>query len=107
MTKIIFGATALGVTLLVGGSAWWTIRKLWRPATTPREEWIYTRGVKRFGVQTGILMTAFQLYQSYQSSHSLAAFLLMIPFSILLFTTIFLWGGYWWGKLMARRMGAA
>lgn len=106
MSKTVIIAVALGVLLLTGAFAWWSVRRLWRPATTVREYWVYTRGVKFFGVASGLCMVGLQLIMSIPQARHYQTLLIMVPFTILLGISLFLWAGYWWGTFMADRMGA-
>lgn len=106
MTLLVARAIFVAAILLLAAFAWWTVRTLWRPATTPREVWIYTRGVKQFGVGAGFCGFIAQLWTTYARSPSLTKLLVLGLVNLLLAGSTMLWAGYWWGRIMADRMGA-
>ncbi len=85
----------------------WTWRRLWRPAADDWERVVYTLGVRQAGVGLWIFWTLVQpVWRAYDRgepllSREVLAFAIFSAFT----GWIWLWAGYWWGRVRAGYFG--
>ena len=87
---------------------WWTVRRLWQPATTRWEEIVYRDGVRRSGFFFWLaLAIASPLLDRWQGTETLGSgsFALDLIWGAVLAIPFALWFGYWSGRGVASFMG--
>jgi hypothetical protein len=109
---IVIGAAVLqGVIARI---AVWSWRRLWRDAPREGDRWnwvVYDLGVKRFGAVMALIMPPLNAvtvaWNDGTESRSVATLvvMLMLWVGFFLWLSLGLWGGYWWGRVMARAWG--
>lgn len=92
----------------------WSWRRLWRDAPREGDRWnwvVYDFGVKRFGGMMAILMPPLNAltvgWSDSSQGRDVATIMvvLMLWVGFFLWLSLGLWGGYWWGRVMARAWG--
>ena len=108
---------AIAATLVHAGIARiavWTWRRLWREAPRDGDRWnwvVYDLGVKRFGGVMALIMPPLNAVTvgwndgSEERSLATVTVVLMLWVGFSLWISLGLWGGYWWGRVMARAWG--
>lgn len=92
----------------------WSWRRLWREAPRDGDRWhwiVYDLGVKRFGGVMALIMPPLNAatvgWGDSADGRDIATLmaLLMLWVGFFLWLSLGLWGGYWWGRVMARAWG--
>ena len=92
----------------------WSWRRLWREAPREGDRWnwvVYDLGVKRFGGVMALIMPPLNAvtvgWNSGTEERSIATVMviLMLWVGFFLWISLGLWGGYCWGRVMARAWG--
>ena len=109
---IVIGAAILQA--LIARIAVWSWRRLWREAPRDGDRWnwiVYDLGVKRFGGVMALIMPPLNAvtvgWNDSSEGRSVATLMvvLMLWVGFFLWLSLGLWGGYWWGRVMARAWG--
>ncbi len=107
----------IAAALLLAGIARiavWTWRRLWREAPRDGDRWnwvVYDLGVKRFGGVMALIMPPLNAvtvgWNDSPERRGVATImvLLVLWVGFFLWLSLGLWGGYWWGRVMARAWG--
>lgn len=108
---------AIGTAVLqavVARIAVWSWRRLWREAPREGDRWswvVYDLGVKRFGGMMALIMPPLNAatvgWSDSAEGRNVATVMavLMLWVGFFLWLSLGLWGGYWWGRIMARAWG--
>ena len=106
---------ALGLFVLLASLALvlgvWTWRRLWRHpvGSDPYTVLVYRHGVRGFGVFMFVAMTfvvpLFEAERPLGTALASPGFWGDILLRALIGVPVYLWGGYWWGRAMARFAG--
>jgi len=107
---IVAAAVHAGVAAI----AVWSWQRLWRDAPREGDRWtwvVYDLGVKRFGGVMALIMPPLNAltigWNDSSQGRAVATIivLLMLWVGFFLWLSLGLWGGYWWGRVMARAWG--
>ena len=107
----ILAAVAHGIIARI---AVWSWHRLWREAPRDGDRWnwvVYDLGVKRFGGVMALIMPPLNAvtvgWNVSTEGRTVATVmvLLMLWVGFFLWLSLGLWGGYWWGRIMARAWG--
>jgi len=99
---------------VVARIAVWSWRRLWREAPREGDRWnwvVYDLGVKRFGGMMALIMPPLNAatvgWGDSSEGRAVATVMavLMLWVGFFLWLSLGLWGGYWWGRVMARAWG--
>ena len=109
---VVVGAAVLQG--IIARIAVWSWRRLWREAPREGDRWnwvVYDLGVKRFGGVMALIMPPLNAvtvgWSDSSEGRSVATLMvvLMLWVGFFLWLSLGLWGGYWWGRVMARAWG--
>ena len=112
VSLVVIGAAVLQG--IIARIAVWSWRRLWREAPREGDRWnwvVYDLGVKRFGGVMALIMPPLNAvtvgwnHSSEGRSVATVMVVLMLWVGFFLWLSLGLWGGYWWGRVMARAWG--
>ena len=100
---LVISITAIGAASYTAFT-WWTVRRLWQPASTPYRRIVYKLGVRAGGISFWIVMSVASALNAHTAKvpawgDALIALWAGFPIS--------LWGGYFFGRFMALVSGVS
>lgn len=107
MTDTLNPYLAFGIiAAVILPASWFTFHRLWRPAKTIQEYWIYIAGVRGFGLASGVLLFLGLGWKSFPEliHGDPPRVAIAVALDLVLSATMGMWLGFIWGWAMSRRM---
>jgi hypothetical protein len=104
-------SVTLGLIIILGAAATiitWPL--LWRRGQSPWGRCVYDIGVRRFGVTGAVLFTIIITLVELRRLTNLgdpdpwAKIIILLAICVAMLP-VWLWGGYWWGRIVAAHLG--
>ena len=108
MTLLVRYLILAGFVVVFALLARWTLRRLWRRGTSAWGRIVYESGVRRFGVTMWLVWTfANPFWTAWDEGRPLLSgtVLAQMIVNALVGVSLWLWAGYWWGRVLARVFG--